>query len=430
MRYSRSVLLAAGRQPHLAQLDDVATGRAAQRGVGGEAVLRLGHAHGQLAVAGVLQGLHLALHGGRGADVGGAIGAGGHGAQLLPQRQVVAIGKAQRRRLFAQAHHLVRQRRRTGAAFGPVARAVHGHTDGADALAQQRVLGLGVGLEVVDRHHHRQPEDLEQVVQVALDVGQAAAEGVEVLAAQVDQLHAAVELERAHRGHHHRAGRAQAGDAALDVDELLRTQVGAETGFGDDVVGQPQRRARGQHRVAAVRDVGEGPAVQQREVVLERLHEVGRQRVLQQHGHGAVHLEIGRRHRLAAARFSHDDARQALLQIGHRRGQAQDGHHLGGHDDVEAVFAHETVARAAQAHRDVAQRAVVHVHHALERDAPRVDVECVAVMDVVVEGGRQQVVGGGHGVEVAVEVQVDVLHRHHLRTAATSGAALEAEHRP
>jgi hypothetical protein len=73
------------------------------------------------------------------------------------------------------------------------------------------VLGLGVAAEVADAHRHRQAEDLAQVAQVALDVGRTTAQGLEVLAAQVGQLDAAVELQRAHRGHHHRAGRAQAG---------------------------------------------------------------------------------------------------------------------------------------------------------------------------------------------------------------------------
>src|SRR5262249_23089383 len=42
----------------------------------------------------------------------------------------------------------------------------------------------------------------------------------------------------------------------------------------------------------------------------------------------------------------------------------------------------------------------------------------------------EQVVRERDGVEVAGEVQVDVLHRHDLRVPAAGGAALHAEHRP
>ena len=79
---------------------------------------------------------------------------------------------------------------------------------------------------------------------------------------------------------------------------------------------------------------------------------------------------------------------------------------------------------------DLAQRAVVHVHHALPGDAAHVDAERVALMDVVVDQRRQQVVRRRDGVEVAGEMQVDVLHRHHLGIAAAGGAALDAEARP
>ena len=78
---------------------------------------------------------------------------------------------------------------------------------------------------------------------------------------------------------------------------------------------------------------------------------------------------------------------------------------------------------------DLAQRAVVHVEHALPGDAADVDVERVAVVDVVVDQRRQQVVGRGDRREVAGEVQVDVGHRHDLAVAAAGRAALHAEDR-
>ena len=59
--------------------------------------------------------------------------------------------------------------------------------------------------------------------------------------------------------------------------------------------------------------------------------------------------------------------------------------------------------------------------------AARVDAERVAPVDVVVDQRRQQVVGGGDGVEIAGEVQVDLLHRHDLGVAAAGRAALHAE---
>ena len=53
------------------------------------------------------------------------------------------------------------------------------------------------------------------------------------------------------------AAGSQARLAALDVDELLGAEVGAEAGFRHHVVGELQRGFGGHHGVAAVRDIGE-----------------------------------------------------------------------------------------------------------------------------------------------------------------------------
>ncbi len=56
-----------------------------------------------------------------------------------------------------------------------------------------------------------------------------------------------------------------------------------------------------------------------------------------------------------------------------------------------------------------------------------VETEGVAPIDVVVDQRREQVVRAGDGVEVAGEVEVDVLHGDDLGVAAAGRAALDAE---
>ena len=68
-----------------------------------------------------------------------------------------------------------------------------------------------------------------------------------------------------------------------------------------------------------------------------------------------------------------------------------------------------------------------HIHAALPGDAAGVDVQRVALLDGVVDHGRQQVVGGADGVDVAGKVEVDILHGHDLGIAAAGRAALDAE---
>ena len=94
-------------------------------------------------------------------------------------------------------------------------------------------------------------------------------------------LHAAMHLERADGGDQHHAIGRQAGLAALDVDEFLAAEIGAEAGFGHHIVGELERGGGRHHRVAAMRDVGERPAVDEGGRAFQRLHQIGRDRFLQ-----------------------------------------------------------------------------------------------------------------------------------------------------
>ncbi len=142
---------------------------------------------------------------------------------------------------------------------------------------------------------------------------------------------------------------------------------------------------------------------------------------------GAVRLEVAGAHRLAIAGIADDDVAEPLLEVVEVAGEAEDRHHLGRDGDVEAVLARKAVGDAAERGDDRAQRAVVHVDGAPPGDAAAVDAERIAPIDVIVDQRRKQVVRGADGVEVAGEMQVDVLHRHHLGIAAAGRAALHAE---
>ena len=232
-------------------------------------------------------------------------------------------------------------------------------------------------------------------------------------------------LEGADSRHQHDAVGHQAGVAALDVEELLRTQVGAKAGLGDAVVAQLERHARGLDRVAAVGDVGERAAVDDGRRVLERLHQVGHESVLEKDGHRPRDLDVLSGDLAAPQGRADDDAVEPGFEVLDIGGQAEDGHDLGGHGDVEAGLALD--ALAALPDGDLPQGPVVQVDHPRPGDVVGVDVELVALEEVVVEHGRAQVVGGGDGVDVAGEMEVDVLHGDHLGVATAGGAALDAK---
>ena len=258
-------------------------------------------------------------------------------------------------------------------------------------------------------------------------VGHASLECLEVLLVEVGFGDATVVLKRTSGRDDHDGAGANARHAALDIEELLGTQVGAKAGLGNGNIAKAHRHTRGHDRVAAVGNVGEGTAVDKRGRALECLHQVGLERILKQRSHGALSLEVAGADGVAGIAVADDDLAQALLEVVDARGQAQDCHDLGGNGDIEAVLARHALGLAANAVDNMAQLAVVHVDNALPGDALNVNTELIALLDVVVEHGGQQVIGGTDGMEVTGKVQVDILHGNDLGPTATSGTALDAK---
>jgi hypothetical protein len=169
--------------------------------------------------------------------------------------------------------------------------------------------------------------------------------------------------------------------------------------------------------------------VHERWRTLERLHQVGCERVTQQSRHRARSAEVAGGDGLRRPRVTDDDVSDAALEVGPRLGETEDRHQLGCDHDVEPVLPGKAVHVTAQTDDHLAKRAIVHVEHALPGHAPHIDVELVAMVHVVVDQRRQQIVRRGDRREVTGEVQVDLGHRHHLAVAAPGRATLHAEDR-
>ena len=178
-----------------------------------------------------------------------------------------------------------------------------------------------------------------------------------------------------------------------------------------------------------MRDVGEGTAVHEGRIVLDRLHQVGLQGVAQQRGHCAVRIEFAHGHRLVGAGVTEHDPREPCLEVSKVRRQAENRHDFGCDRDVESGFAHHAVLVSAEAGGNRTQRAIVHVDYAPPGNPARIDAEFVVPVQVIVDECRKQVVCGADRMEVAGEMQVDIRHRDDLRVAAARRAALHAEAR-
>ena len=261
------------------------------------------------------------------------------------------------------------------------------------------------------------------------EVRQPRLERLEVLQLEVGPRHPAVILQRAHRRDDHRRIRPRVHGPHGDIEELLRTQVGAESRLCHGPLAEPASGGRGEHTVAAVGDVRERPAMDERRRMLDRLHEIRSQCIAQQRSHRPGRAEVVDGHSLLRTGARDDDPAQALLEVLERGRQAEDRHDLARDDDVEGVLARDPTVVAAEPDRDLPQGTVVEIDDAPDRDAPRVDVELVAEVHVVVQHRAREVVRERDRGEVPGEVEIDVLHRQHLSPAAAGCSALHPEHR-
>ena len=306
--------------------------------------------------------------------------------------------------------------------------------DGAHAellaeIANNVDLGVGVGRVAVDSHGHRDAE-LGQVPHVPLEVGATFAECFDILGPQIGLRDTALHLERLDRCDENDGVRRQPPFTTLDIEEFLGPQIGAKSGFRDDVVSQLKPRLRRHQRIAAVRDIGKRPAVHQARVVFHCLHQIRLQRILEQRRHGALHVQVVDCDGFVVSRVADDDFAKTMLEVLEIGCKAEYRHDFRGHGNVETGLTNHAIMETTEARRDAAQGTVVHIHDTPPRDPPGIDIELVFPVHVIVDQGREQVIGGANRMKVARKMQVDVGHRNDLGITAAGRAAFHAETRP
>ena len=237
-----------------------------------------------------------------------------------------------------------------------------------------------------------------------------------------------MELQRPDGGHHHRRVGHKARRPALDIQKFFRTQIRAEAGLGDAVLPQVQGRPGGSHAVAAVGDVGKGAAVDDGGRALQRLHQIGQHGLLQKCRHGALGFQVMGGNGLSGSAVTHDHAAQSLLQIRQILRHAENGHGLRGHSDVKMLGAGNAVDAAPYTSQQSPELPVIYIH-AAPPDHP-VYPQFIALINMVIHHGSQEIIGRADGVEIPGEMKVDVLHGDDLGISAPGGAPLQAEHRP
>src|SRR5829696_332096 len=396
----------------------------------------LGHADGQLAEAVLLVGVELATRAQVVLHTSRPVHLLGNGLDLLPQRSFIRVEELKLGRLFGGLvdrfgeFHGARTAIREMVAYG------HPRAHFVGDLPDDVVFRLVVRGEGVDRHHRRDAVKAD-VLDLLSEVGGAGADVVWVLFLHLlgkglacpYLVASRVSLERPHGGDEHRRVRLEPRVAALDVEEAFGAHVSTEACLGYEKVAAPDADKVGHHRRVACGDVAEGASVDQDRRVLQGLHEVGLYGLFHDDRHDTRGLEVLGGYGVSVGVATDHDPPEAAAHVVKRGGEREDRHRLRGRRDIEAALARDAVGVGAQPNDYIPQGSIIYVHHPSPGNALQLEVEGVALVEVVVDHGGELVVGLGDRVDVTDEVQIERLHRHDLAVAAAGGAALDTEHR-
>ena len=122
-------------------------------------------------------------------------------------------------------------------------------------------------------------------------------------------------LQGADSSHDNHRIRMNTGKAALDIQELLSTQVCTEASLGYHHISKLQGKLGSHDGVAAVGDIGKRAAMDQGRSALQSLHQIWLDGILKEQCQGTGHVQLISPDSTAITGISHHNLPQALLHI-------------------------------------------------------------------------------------------------------------------
>ena len=342
--------------------------------------------------------------------------------------EVVCKVERRRRLIFDKLHSRLCQLLRscTTLHIGVVDYATNTHLGAV--LHNEGNLLVGIARKAVEANQNGLTK-LLQVCNMAVEVSKASLQTLCIWQLNLLLIHTTVHLQRQSRSHKHGQIWLQARLTALDIEELLGTKVSTKARLCDGIVRPRHSHTGCNNRVTAVCDIRKWASVNNHWMVLGCLHEVWIDSILQECYNRSRNTQVLNCKWSIIVAHTQNDAADASIQVVDIACKAQDSHNLRCWSDVEASFGWNTIYRASQARYNMAQRTIVDIEHSTPHNLLQTHLLRAIVVEVVVEQGCDKVICRGNSVEVASEVEVDILRRQHLCITATSSTTLHTEAR-
>jgi hypothetical protein len=175
-----------------------------------------------------------------------------------------------------------------------------------------------------------------------------------------------------------------------------------------------------------MRDIPEGARVDNGRSAFACLDEIREKCIAQESGHTAHATEGFGSDRTSLPRHSDQHPRQSPPQIFGPQGKGEDGHYFGSLREDEFAL---SVAPVRTHKSDMPEGTITETHDARPSDTSWIHPQGIAMEQVVVEHGGQEIVCRRHGMSIPRTMEIDFLAGHKLGATATGPSALDPEYR-
>ena len=224
----------------------------------------------------------------------------------------------------------------------------------------------------------------------------------------------AMHLQRTDSGHNNHCRRLQARKTAFYIQEFLSTKVSTEAGLSNHDICIFKSEFSCHDGVAAMGNVGERTAVNKGRCPLQSLYQIRLNGILKEQGKSTGYIQLISPYSTAITGICHHDLTKTLFHVLQVSGQTQNSHHLRGHGNIKASLTRNAMGFAPHADYHMTESTVIQVQYTLPSDTANINIQGIPLLDMIVNNRRQQIVGCGNSVEIAGEMKVNILHRHHL----------------
>ena len=170
--------------------------------------------------------------------------------------------------------------------------------------------------------------------------------------------------------------RLEAGQAALDIPELLKSDIRSETGFRYMIIKEFQSQPVSDNGRLSDRNIGKWACVDEARLVLYRIAEGRIDGIAHPGRHGTGNFQILCGDRISLFVIGKNDLADTLTKVLQIRCNCKDRHQFGRHCDIRACphpVAHHLAFAKADLH--ITESLAAEVHYEIPLDSLRIDVQ-------------------------------------------------------